>query len=714
MITWLVTSLVLVPLPAQQPPAQQPAAQKQPAQRAAAQPSALPTLVSTEAVQLVWEDGALGAHIPLVVDTSTVVITPLVVEVRLGAKQRPPNTLALEVQRRKDAPGLADLVVTAPHARLEGGEWSLQLRFRVGRATSELVPLKLIHEEPALAADKLLFVTHANWPGETVRTLSLSSPGRGVPVSKIGTTHAIPKLADGADSEGQLTCATLDELGSGGVAHVPCRITSPFELGTVTGALRINAANRAAPLDVPFEVRTRRHPWVLLLFLALGLGLGFYVRRILEPRLAQGRSGLALAKLRQEVFELAERHPDEAMRAAAAIALAAIARAQDDGTPAALDAASAEVKRVIEEARSKLSTARDALVPRLTDALGALAQPRILDPVVDHAVRAARTTAKRAEERLAAGDVTGAERELRATFVAASQSMTSWSRDRDVQLRSRLAAHGAIADLPATAEPISPLVISSGQELALALDSASASDVKLGEALDRPLRAFAREAFPAHATLVASGLLRPETTTSFGASRLALERALEKPPMPSEQLAEDGALRVAKTLAAWLERAVLEVAAKRGFTEAEVTALQPKLTAGAWRDAVAAVTKAPKAQGSAPDAAANAAAAAAAEATVPEPRAPQPNERVELVQPIPRDVLVDVPKLEALVRRTSLGLSLAAAFALLVIGYFIFADTFVGTGRDLLAAFLWAFTTDVGFGAVLTLATQLVPKAPSP
>jgi hypothetical protein len=47
--------------------------------------------------------------------------------------------------------------------------------------------------------------------------------------------------------------------------------------------------------------------------------------------------------------------------------------------------------------------------------------------------------------------------------------------------------------------------------------------------------------------------------------------------------------------------------------------------------------------------------------------------------------------------------------ALTIVGYLIFADKFVGTSGDLLTAFFWGFTTDIGVDALITAAKAKQP-----
>jgi hypothetical protein len=58
---------------------------------------------------------------------------------------------------------------------------------------------------------------------------------------------------------------------------------------------------------------------------------------------------------------------------------------------------------------------------------------------------------------------------------------------------------------------------------------------------------------------------------------------------------------------------------------------------------------------------------------------------------------------EQLLRDTVLQWALSAT-ALTFVGYLIFADKFVGTNADLMAAFFWGFTTDIGVDALVSAA----------
>jgi hypothetical protein len=58
---------------------------------------------------------------------------------------------------------------------------------------------------------------------------------------------------------------------------------------------------------------------------------------------------------------------------------------------------------------------------------------------------------------------------------------------------------------------------------------------------------------------------------------------------------------------------------------------------------------------------------------------------------------------QQLMRETVLQWVLSAT-ALTFVGYLIFADKFVGTNADLMAAFFWGFTTDIGVDALVSAA----------
>ena len=45
-----------------------------------------------------------------------------------------------------------------------------------------------------------------------------------------------------------------------------------------------------------------------------------------------------------------------------------------------------------------------------------------------------------------------------------------------------------------------------------------------------------------------------------------------------------------------------------------------------------------------------------------------------------------------------------AAIGLAIVGYLLFTDKFVGTGAELLTAFFWGFTTDIGLDALVSAA----------
>src|SRR5581483_1804295 len=91
------------------------------------------------------------------------------------------------------------------------------------------------------------------------------------------------------------------------------------------------------------------------------------------------------------------------------------------------------------------------------------------------------------------------------------------------------------------------------------------------------------------------------------------------------------------------------------------------------------------------------------------PQAPQATEAAANLPPAEAPHIEVPPELGALEKKTLGQLlrdqalqNVLSFVALTVVGYLIFADKFVGTNGDLLSAFFWGFTTDIGLDALIT------------
>jgi hypothetical protein len=73
-----------------------------------------------------------------------------------------------------------------------------------------------------------------------------------------------------------------------------------------------------------------------------------------------------------------------------------------------------------------------------------------------------------------------------------------------------------------------------------------------------------------------------------------------------------------------------------------------------------------------------------------------------------------IPGLAARIKKAEFAQTTVSAILLGLIGSVIFRGVFYGTLQDLLSAFLWGFTTDVGLAKVRELGAPLVSRADVP
>lgn len=500
-------------------------------------------------------------------------------------------------------------------------------------------------------------------------------------------------------------------------------VDGDFPLGTAAAKIAVSSHQVQAPLVIPIQVRTRMSRWILLGILVFGLVLGFLMRTILKPRIETGQA-------RKQAFELVKdlgkpgQPPDETYQKDIAVAQKVLLTALE-----ARDATSATIKAAVDAADAARRTALNELTKRLQDtatainAFDTVVQPAWkLPDAMQEDLAEARKSAERAKEFLKSSDAKRASD----TIGAAATQFRNALRTKAADWRQN--ANDFIHDM----EGVKNLIESGGRdrfETAFKTLSDDVAKVTVNAdadpaALKAALEAIDRAQGECPAFVKGAGSDVEETFAAMdaviGAITLDKESVWEEAreatadftkqlnSLSIENYGQSGKLQPSpgRLRNIWHDALIAQWPGAKDTQEVETA-----LAGGQYEEAAKAVEKAlgVQAGGTSLNRAqpvidlssvsfsagyiegSQAAAAGAGR---------QPAEAPEVEAP---------PGLDALERRTLGQLlrdqalqNVLSFVALLVVGYLIFADKFVGTNGDLLAAFFWGFTTDIGVDALIT------------
>jgi len=625
---------------------------------------------------------------------------------------------AFDIATRDDAAvprGTYDVLLTVTAAALKPQSLTVQA----------VVPGATLKQPPALLISRVVNL----WgPADGYSPpVLLAETGQKSPVSL--TIFQQDHFSDSADVyNGQLLFSAA-RLEPGKCAALPYQLQGEFPLGSSKANLEIRAAEIDSPLSVAVEVRTRRTRWLLLIILIGGLALGFLMRNVLKQRIQFGEAREKAFATRRKLADERDDVPDttfheevnQAIRALEAAILQARINKADS-----LTAAVASAEQSLSTAQDHLHKGAEAVAQELAAlALVVKTSWRLPQPVLDALAGAAAELDKVAEKNKAQ-NVTAARESLDKARATLAEWLGGYARSWKGTAGEALDNLGRVhALLLAEARKDFDDRVRSAQTTVEAVDDRLEGDspatIKtLLTALDN-----AQETARITVRQARTGVLE-----AFGAMSLALEGVAVPDPAAWKQAGRDTAdfarlLREAE--------AGLEVASDLG---AEVDALlfawmqamkvqgaDPKtmdlMRNGQYREAAASLVQSltPKEtlQGDeerTPGGRAiavglgGAAVALARSEKVEAP--PEPALFEAFYPPKRKKVTFDVLAAKSLrdLMRARWLLSLLSALGLALVGYLVFADKFVGTSGDLMAAFFWGFTTDIGLDALISVGTK--------
>ena len=216
-------------------------------------------------------------------------------------------------------------------------------------------------------------------------------------------------LGPAGPSDGRLAFDVPDEIAPGGTGEASVQLDEDFDLGTADGTVIVDATELTSPTTVPFQVRTSRPGWLILVVALVGLFLGYLTRVLLQQRIERAEALNKAADVKRELEQELKEQRDETFRKN-------LEAAEEDLRPAFARFAGPErVTRAVNAATTSLETARKEFAERRTSALGKqkeleqlLERPWRLPPAVSTTLEEARTEGATARDLLAAGDIKNA------------------------------------------------------------------------------------------------------------------------------------------------------------------------------------------------------------------------------------------------------------------------------------------------------------------
>jgi hypothetical protein len=125
-----------------------------------------------------------------------------------------------------------------------------------------------------------------------------------------------------------------DPIGPGGQAKLNYSLDGDFRLGTATGSVKMDAPQLANPVSFDFEVRSRVH-WIYIgIAIALGLVISYLLKVRLQQKIELDQARLDAQKLIERIALEAHRHADDAFHRAYGNQLTALNTAIRRDSPA--------------------------------------------------------------------------------------------------------------------------------------------------------------------------------------------------------------------------------------------------------------------------------------------------------------------------------------------------------------------------------------------
>lgn len=621
-----------------------------------------------------------------------------------------------------DGPQGSRLRAEADPAALRTGTYTLRLRVSAPGFAGDALTVQVSVPAPELRLPTTLSVQRIRplipaifGAGETsMEPLLIREVGRLAGLTDVQLTQLGPLRHEGRGTVGVVQAVKAPPVPPGGMATIEYAIT-PEQLpaGEVRGTVQLSARELAAPIEIPVVINTRVAPlWIVVLVFA-GVLLG-YVSRTLLGRWRARAEALTLAGSERRALAAAlDLAADSRHRATVDQIRGALEEKLAGSDPQAIVEATTESRNRRIEARDALKVRHEGLANRLDELVGALSGRSLPSGIAQRingrldAIRAA-LVARETDRAEALLDDLAQGRDL----VALRAAWSDWQLDADRRLRT-LASLGDLAAVdPAAATAavaslgeVSDFTQTFAQGAAayasvhrLVGDVCRAVDASIEQILtsldarvDPALAARVRDVHQRARKMLSDGEPIEALALLVGELTAALATALTSPPArPDEAVRTLLAEHQYRAAAAALAPASRGIRRSPDFTFRDGA----EIPEGAYDELGDATGEAAPLPVNAPTAA-------------PEPavwRRDVAVARLAFDTPPPTPALDPPdPRLPQI-----LG-SLVNAVVIALVAYVIYADAFIGDGKQLISTLLWAYGLDLGAEAVKAQLRQVTP-----
>jgi hypothetical protein len=648
--------------------------------------------------------------------------------------------MAGQPSRQARAPALL-LTIKEP---LAPGTYRVRFTLLSGHpARRQGMTIRVLLPAPQLAVPPTIYITRTidspikvRNSGLVLRETSGHARLAGLSVEQVQGPGGVDQLADG-----KVIVPTPKPVAPGTSAIANVSTEGDFPLGTSTGQLEIYSPQLGQAIPVTYQVQTRRWKLWLVVAIVLGVAFGFLTRVWLVQRIQRGKARVQAYGVLDQLAQERQRRTDPAFTASIDEARQMLERVLRAGTPEEITAAVKDAGDKLQDAHKKLEEdlgkARDQLVAlqQVLATQGSL--PNSVSAILD----AQRNPFAAIQRQLEAGDAKGVSE--------AAEEMQS-ELDREVR-RATEQWRTEVRPFLSTLQGEGPTVLGSANP-GLMTSAADAASLVEGSAFTQQ-NASLESVLSALATAVvavtgAVNQLRPVVGTIAQTIRILESDALPgqraRPELRANVQEFSSAMqsadpREASTLQA-LERTLRSLSTQltemiKDKDKSNVSEIQSALDSGHFESAarvavaddrpgvdaaLAEAVTAPSALGledpGMADALARANTTVAAVNVVAE--------RPWTVGPVLRAAdFSDSPAVLQPQAFKQLAMDQGILTALLgvvvvIVGYFLFTDNFVGTTSDLLTAFGWGYTADITSAFVVgalsgkTTAPAAAPPAP--
>ena len=508
-----------------------------------------------------------------------------------------------------------------------------------------------------------------------------------------------------------------------GHANLSYRLRGGFPLGTVAAKISISSHQLQAPLVIPVQVRTRLTGLILAGIIVVGLVLGFLMRMVLKPLIEIGEARQRAREADRSLQQLL-RKPDAKFQEQIKTAISELEQAAraDVATTAtianAIKAAEEAGQKALDDLKAEMQTAEteiNELAQIVTPAWSLPAEMAKALTAPTQAIEKAKGLLKESDARQARDTIQSASKDFRA---ALQQLTQTWS-DRATRLVTQLDSLKQLMEeerrerystaWKALCDTVASVLIDPRANVA-GLNAALEGVHRFEKTLPEFVSKAAEDLWATFTAMdaVIGPIDLPEQGKGLWneAKKSTKEFVAGLKKIAGESPGWENLEQQAQRLRAqWRDALVSEVKDAGAITtefeackyEAAALALGKALGVGpagtSLGDREGAVRKIPGA--ATPESYAG-----------PEDVRVPPSEGTPAAAPPiePPDFAAFGRISERKLRQAKLLQWSISGMALTIVGYLIFADKFVGSSGDLLSAFFWGFTTDIGVDALITAA----------